>query len=55
MKIKYMYFNNNSIFAVKTPVCTSRTRVLTCIYIKIMLFGTLTGTADVAQVVLSKN
>ena len=31
-----------------------RTRPPTCIFIKITLFGTLTGTTDVVQVALSK-
>ena len=49
-----MYFINTSIFAPKTPIRTGRTRPLTCIFIKITLFGTLTGTTDVVQVALSK-
>ena len=37
-----------------TPVRTGRTRVTTCIFIKLTLFGTLTGTTDVVQVVPGK-
>ena len=49
-----MYFINKSIIASKPAIRTGRTRPPTCIFIKITLFGTITGTTNVIQVTLSK-
>ena len=50
-----MYFIKYSDIYGITPVRTGRTRPITGIFRKkITIFGTLTGTTDVVQVVLSK-